>query len=86
MMHVNYVLAGKPPAPRQVPRRTVHSAVTALLIVLFSAGAGWLLWQSYRETQDSVRLKATAYSNVVATNVEWVMAKARQVQLIKSPE
>jgi two-component system, sensor histidine kinase PdtaS len=82
MSHVDYALAGKPSVPRPATRRTAQSAVAAmlsLLVVVFMAGAGWLLWQSYRQAEDSIRLKATAFSSVVAANVEWVTATARQV-------
>jgi two-component sensor histidine kinase len=66
------------------PRRVTQAAATsfiALLLVLFVLGAGWLLYQSYRETYEGVRLTAEAHSKVVAANVEWVTATARQVLL-----
>ena len=73
-----------PNLPDERPRRGTQAAATTfivLLLALFVLGAGWLLYQSYRETYEGIRLRAEAHSKVVAAHVEWITATARQVLL-----
>lgn len=49
------------------------------LLAIFLAGAGLTLWNSYNNTIESARRRASSASEVVAANVGWVLEASRQI-------
>ncbi|HET7716798.1 MAG TPA: PAS domain-containing protein [Bauldia sp.] len=57
----------------------VAIGLIALLLVFVAAGAGFLFWKIYRDTETAARNKAASASQVVSVNVGWALETARQV-------
>ena len=60
-------------------------AFAILLLLLLSALAGLLAWQSYRASLSAAQVRAESASQVVATNMRWLVVAATQaLRLIDS--